>query len=70
MIETDDLIQLLPQQAPLPAALLDLNNAHARELSWLEPARFQQLADKAFRAWRRASPMKYSSLTSSIAVNL
>ncbi len=52
MIETDDLIQLLPGPDSLPAALLDLNNAHAQELSWLEPARFQQLTDKAFRAWR------------------
>lgn len=33
-------------------ALLALNNAHARELSWLEPARFTKLIAEAFVARR------------------
>lgn len=33
-------------------ALLALNNAHARELSWLEPARLQHLLEQAFLARR------------------
>ena len=36
----------------LAADLLALNNAHAVELSWLEPARFGQLVDQAFVARR------------------
>jgi len=37
---------------PLGQALLALNNAHARELSWLEPARLQHLIEQAFLARR------------------
>ena len=36
----------------LGAALLELNNAHAQELSWLEPARLQHLVEQAFLARR------------------
>ena len=38
--------------APLAQALLALNNAHAQELSWLEPQRLQQLIRLAFFARR------------------
>jgi predicted GNAT superfamily acetyltransferase len=38
--------------APLGEALLALNNAHALELSWLEPARLQHLVEQAFLARR------------------
>ncbi|MGC2778080.1 MAG: GNAT family N-acetyltransferase [Bradyrhizobium sp.] len=34
------------------AALLDLNNAHASELSWLTPEAFARLLGQAWRAWR------------------
>jgi 4-hydroxy-tetrahydrodipicolinate synthase len=34
------------------AALLALNNAHTRELSWLEPARLRHLVEQAFLARR------------------
>jgi predicted GNAT superfamily acetyltransferase len=34
--------------APLREALLILNNAHAQELSWLEPERLQHLVEQAF----------------------
>jgi uncharacterized protein len=37
---------------PLGAAVLALNNAHAKELSWLEPARLQYLVAHAFLARR------------------
>ncbi len=37
---------------PLGQALLALNNAHAQELSWLEPERLQQLVDQALLARR------------------
>lgn len=37
---------------PLGEALLALNNAHAQELSWLEPARLQHLVRQAFLARR------------------
>jgi predicted GNAT superfamily acetyltransferase len=37
---------------PLAAAMLALNNAHARELSWLEPARLEQFVADAFLARR------------------
>jgi hypothetical protein len=40
------------QTKPLGTALLALNNAHARELSWLEPARLQYLVGEAFLARR------------------
>jgi hypothetical protein len=36
----------------LGAALLALNNAHAQELSWLEPARLRHLVEQAFLARR------------------
>jgi predicted GNAT superfamily acetyltransferase len=36
----------------LGAALLALNNAHARELSWLDPARLRHLVEQAFLARR------------------
>jgi uncharacterized protein len=36
----------------LSKTLLALNNAHARELSWLEPARLQHLVEQAFLARR------------------
>jgi predicted GNAT superfamily acetyltransferase len=36
----------------LAKALLALNNAHALELSWLEPARLQHLVSQAFLARR------------------
>jgi len=39
----------------LGAALLALNNAHAQELSWLEPARLQHLVEQAFLARRIGS---------------
>ena len=37
---------------PLAKTLLALNNAHAQELSWLEPARLQHLVSQAFLARR------------------
>src|SRR3982074_1758710 len=37
---------------PLGKALLALNNAHARELSWLEPERLEHLIEQAFLARR------------------
>lgn len=37
---------------PLGEALLALNNAHARELSWLAPARLEHLVAQAFMARR------------------
>jgi predicted GNAT superfamily acetyltransferase len=39
----------------LGAALLALNNAHAQELSWLEPARLQHLVEQSFLARRIGS---------------
>jgi predicted GNAT superfamily acetyltransferase len=39
----------------LGAALLALNNAHAQELSWLEPVRLQHLVEQAFLAQRMGS---------------
>jgi len=41
--------------APLGEAVLALNNAHAKELSWLEPARLQHLVAHAFLARRVGS---------------
>jgi hypothetical protein len=43
--------EVSPNQ-PLAKALLALNNAHARELSWLEPERLQDLVAQAFLARR------------------
>jgi predicted GNAT superfamily acetyltransferase len=40
------------QAQPLGRALLALNNAHARELSWLEPARLEYLVSVALLARR------------------
>jgi predicted GNAT superfamily acetyltransferase len=37
---------------PLGGALLALNNAHARQLSWLEPERLEHLVRQAFLARR------------------
>lgn len=37
---------------PLAAALLALNNAHAVELSWLEPERLRHMVGQAFSARR------------------
>jgi uncharacterized protein len=37
---------------PLTKTLLALNNAHAQELSWLEPARLRHLVSQAFLARR------------------
>jgi uncharacterized protein len=39
-------------RGPLGRDLLALNNAHARELSWLEPDRLAHLVDTAFQASR------------------
>ena len=36
----------------LAAALLDLNNAHATELSWLAPETLNHLLGMAWRTWR------------------
>src|ERR1700754_2951356 len=38
--------------APLAKTLLALNNAHAAQLSWLEPERLQHLVGQAFLARR------------------
>ena len=38
--------------APLGKALLALNNAHAQQLSWLEPERLEHLVGQAFLARR------------------
>jgi predicted GNAT superfamily acetyltransferase len=40
------------QTQPLGRALLALNNAHARELSWLEPERLEYLVGEALLARR------------------
>jgi predicted GNAT superfamily acetyltransferase len=40
------------REAALASALLALNNAHARELSWLEPERLDYLVREAFLARR------------------
>ena len=42
----------LANDSPLSVAMLALNNAHAQELSWLEPARLQHLVAQAFLAQR------------------
>jgi uncharacterized protein len=42
----------ISRDASLLKALLALNNAHARELSWLEPQRLTQLVNEAFLARR------------------
>lgn len=42
-------------QEPLGHALLALNNAHAQELSWLEPERLVHLVKEAFLASRIGS---------------
>lgn len=42
----------LTAATPLSAALLRLNNAHAQELSWLDPARLTHLVGEAFLARR------------------
>jgi uncharacterized protein len=40
------------QAHPLGQAMLALNNAHAQELSWLEPERLEHLVSEAFLARR------------------
>lgn len=42
----------LTRDASLAATLLALNNAHAQELSWLEPERLQHLVEQSFLARR------------------
>jgi predicted GNAT superfamily acetyltransferase len=42
----------LSNGGPLGIALLELNNAHAQELSWLEPERLEHLVAQAFLARR------------------
>jgi uncharacterized protein len=42
----------ISQGMPLAKTLLALNNAHARQLSWLEPERLRHLVEQAFRARR------------------
>ena len=42
----------IPRGSSLSDKLLALNNAHAQELSWLEPARLQHLVREAFYARR------------------
>jgi predicted GNAT superfamily acetyltransferase len=42
----------ITQDTTLGRALLALNNAHARELSWLDPDRLQYLVSRAFLARR------------------
>jgi predicted GNAT superfamily acetyltransferase len=42
----------ISQGTPLAKTLLALNNAHAQELSWLEPERLQHLVEQAFLARR------------------
>lgn len=44
--------EVVPPAAPLAIAVLALNNAHARELSWLEPARLAHLVAQSFFARR------------------
>jgi hypothetical protein len=44
--------EISPTNTPLARALLALNNAHARELSWLEPERLRRLVAEAFLARR------------------
>jgi predicted GNAT superfamily acetyltransferase len=41
--------EIMGDDAATCAALLALNNAHARELSWLEPERFRHLVQR--RSW-------------------
>jgi uncharacterized protein len=50
-IRSIDLADVSPGTS-LSAALLALNNAHAQELSWLEPERLQHLTREAFYARR------------------
>ena len=45
----------ISQTEPLGRALLALNNAHARELSWLEPERLEYPVKEAFLARRIGS---------------
>jgi predicted GNAT superfamily acetyltransferase len=51
-----DLLSVTPAELtndePLAKSVLALNNAHAQELSWLEPARLQHLVSQAFSARR------------------
>ena len=45
----EPLLSLTPDALP---AILELNNAHARELSWLEPERLEHLVGQAFLVLR------------------
>ncbi len=45
-------IEQLEAGSAVGRALLRLNNAHAVELSWLEPERFRHLVRNAFVAWQ------------------
>jgi predicted GNAT superfamily acetyltransferase len=45
----------IPEGTPLARALLALNNAHAVELSWLEPQQLRHLVAQAFLAIRIGS---------------
>jgi len=47
-----ELPDLVPIATPVDPALLALNNAHARELSWLEPAKLDHMVGQAFLALR------------------
>jgi predicted GNAT superfamily acetyltransferase len=47
-----DIRSVEPSDVSSTTELLSLNNAHARELSWLEPERFHQLLLRAFLARR------------------
>lgn len=51
-----DPVSIRPEEVEPGAAtgrtLLDLNNAHALELSWLDADRFRHLVRDAFAAWR------------------
>ena len=46
------LLPINPIDASLEPAVLAMNNEHARELSWLEPAEFTRLVGQAFFARR------------------
>ena len=45
-------LDTVPGTGPLAEALLALNNAHAKELSWLDPDRFRHSVAQAFAAHR------------------
>ncbi|HYZ62020.1 MAG TPA: GNAT family N-acetyltransferase [Acetobacteraceae bacterium] len=55
MSQGDETTTPLPVTRAAEPAILELNNAHASELSWLEPARLTALLSRAFYA-RRLGP--------------